>query len=64
MTVHALVMQCFDLIRMQNSQNFLRIHRWTQLERAYSTIPESPAVKLFFSLLSSSKDQDPKKITG
>ena len=48
MTVNALVPQCcfcFELFRMQNSQNFLGLRPWTPLGRVYSGPQHSPDSK-------------------
>ena len=56
--------QCFELFRMQNSQNLPRFCPWTLLGRAYSAAPDFLAAQRFFSLLRSSKNQHPHKIAG
>ena len=55
---------CFELFRMQNSQTFPGFCPWTPLGRAYSIVPDSPAVQQFFSSLHLSKNQHPQKIAG
>ena len=69
MTVHALVSMfsfCFDLFRMQNSQNLMELYWWTSLWWAYSAPPppDSLAAQKFFSLLHSPENQHPSKIAG
>ena len=44
---------CFELFRTQNSQKFPGFCPWTQLGRAYSAVPDSPATQ-----------QYPQKIAG
>ena len=47
-TAHALVPQCFELLRRQNIQNFPGLCPWTPLGRAYST-PHTPQLHNGFS---------------
>ena len=63
MTVHEPRKHCFELFRMQNSQNVLGLCPWTPLGMAYSA-KDSPAAYCFFSLLCSSKNWQPQKTAG
>ena len=50
--------QCFELFRIQNSQNFLGLCTWTPL----TIPPDSSAAQWYFSLLCLLKTDTPKKL--